>query len=875
MKKILLFFLCILFINTKVTIAKELYHVKEDTKSIESNGNVVFYLFGENLDSIFVKLEFNNEERILSEKVELISGNKYQLKLQLNMEEFKNVGEINFHFSLDGANYNHSITLPVSNDLNSLKIENAYLMPNKLKNEAFGKLIIEGKNLKSDSIKIATDVNVELASESENIIEYLIGPVSNETDKDITKSLNIYIKDQLFKTIEYSILHDIKTVSKNFTAESIYAITDDNNFYDTIEIYFKDKVMAKKSNLTEEIFLCEYYNLTNPPFSNELIKEVKIDENKLTIKLKKSVEFTSPRIRINEGIIYNSEKNENEYIDLFIKNSKYANLPKFIKVIGNTQTKLPYTGGQITIAFEGKNLVQQKTFLKMFDVRSTTPMKTISPTKIENINDKDICTFEVDIPENLDSKGKSYIFLISVDGFTTVNNSSENSMDTHNINSKIVVTVFPKDVSLETPIITHATISSYGATPGDDNTKTIVPTSQGSKKTFVKLYGSNLNKYKTKVKILDENNINWPVINNPDQKIPNMPYMVYDGNGVIGKNNYQNLEIILMNNLNKDLKFKYYFSADGLIFNDDVAVEALLLKNDGKDSTDIVNVTNVFLDQNNNKLMEDILVHGYSFFKNLKYNFTFEGYTLDKIENFKENYGKEDFTITYRYKKINTIPFEPTNTIEKDPRPWNNQEILKPKNNNQDNDKESQNQKIYEQLELIKNNSHVPHFTDIVGYEEIIKDLWQFGIITGKDDNTIGLKDYLDRKTAMTILSRLFNKKNFKIIENPFIDVKSNIWYKDHVDKLYTLGFLKGNDENLFLPDTNINNLELSVIISRIIDKLNINENIGSQKSIFSIPEWASDSYNKCLNLGIIKDSGDHAITKLDFIISIHKLINM
>ena len=98
-----------------------------------------------------------------------------------------------------------------------------------------------------------------------------------------------------------------------------------------------------------------------------------------------------------------------------------------------------------------------------------------------------------------------------------------------------------------------------------DNTHTVSPTGQESKKTLVHLYGINFDEKKSKIKIVDENGITWyPVNDSTSDSASNFIMIAFNHTGITGNGNSQVMEVICPNNFKGDQTFTYYIAPDGV-----------------------------------------------------------------------------------------------------------------------------------------------------------------------------------------------------------------------------------------------------------------------------------------------------------------------
>lgn len=96
-------------------------------------------------------------------------------------------------------------------------------------------------------------------------------------------------------------------------------------------------------------------------------------------------------------------------------------------------------------------------------------------------------------------------------------------------------------------------------------------------------------------------------------------------------------------------------------------------------------------------------------------------------------------------------------------------------------------------------------------------------------------------------------------IKQSFDDVKSNYWAYENVEFVYEKGLMIGKTENLFEPEANLTRGELVTVISRIIEKSNMNLEKTQRNIEFTdiSKHWAKDDIIKLNEYGLIKGYDD------------------
>ncbi|GAB7567596.1 MucBP domain-containing protein [Gemella sp. Musashino-2025] len=138
------------------------------------------------------------------------------------------------------------------------------------------------------------------------------------------------------------------------------------------------------------------------------------------------------------------------------------------------------------------------------------------------------------------------------------------------------------------------------------------------KKTVAHLYGTNLKASITKVKIIDQNGVEWPIhTKGSDVSASDYPMMLIGklGNGISGDGTYQEAEIVLPNSLDKDMTFTYTFAPDGVNFDENHKVTAVVEKTGATKSGEKRSITVKYQTEDGKELKKSKVLNGYSWFK--------------------------------------------------------------------------------------------------------------------------------------------------------------------------------------------------------------------------------------------------------------------
>ncbi|MBF0714783.1 MucBP domain-containing protein [Gemelliphila palaticanis] len=469
---------------------------------------------------------------------------------------------------------------------------------------------------------------------------------------------------------------------------------------------FKDVVLVAKENKTNADKVYKVYygygdNASNvsseiivkPSVSNEVTKVViptiLLNYNNdlvlepVTFKIMekdggKSKEITSVMSMLTEIEV---EKNK-EYTISLNSNDKYTMVPlSFVvdndngepKIVGSNDTLvqldlskkiltpiindysinndiLNSSGGKVTVAITGENLKYSDygTRVRVIDIDTSAENSDITKGIVYREEGNRLFA-DINFPGNTSNKTKSY-------SLTIYSNLNQVFNKSGNRSQRAVISVLPANASNTDITLSNLTINSYatnstGALSDGVNPKhTVTATNQESKKTEVKLYGTNLKESVTKIRIFDTNGVEWPIFVAGSTLSGIYPKMILPGtsgigNGIVGNGNFQLLEVILPNELSTDMTYSYYISIDGsgnLV--EDNKVTATVKA--GSATSEKVNpekrtITIKYQDEHGRKLKDDKTIVGYSWFY----------YTVEKdnIENYSFKNVKDNLNLTGKF----------------------------------------------------------------------------------------------------------------------------------------------------------------------------------------------------------------------------------
>lgn len=439
-----------------------------------------------------------------------------------------------------------------------------------------------------------------------------------------------------------------------------------------ITVYFYEKISAAKDMdfLKKSIFLKTKEEEGYAPLEAEDALEF-VDEHTLEIRLHAAKDFkNTAKIKVEERSIFDTNRQvENNPFESFLQQSGAISEVKI-----EEGTVLSSEGGQVRLRIKGQNLSKEKFRLKVL------PNKVFSGKEEDNIFEPADLKIEADtgfspnaeeaekeglvvsfsIPKNESKEMKSFTLRLSADGGMSFKNRfSKQALP----NEKLVLTQLFEGQDESTPAISFASIQSYGTSGGGtdvvDNTHTVSPTGQESKKTLVHLYGVNFDEKKSKIKIVDENGITWyPVNDSTSDSASNFIMIAFNHTGITGNGNSQVMEVICPNNFKGDRTFTYYIAPDGVHYDMQHKVTATVLDDKTPNKLELSgkNIRAVkvsYVDVEGNILEDPEYIQGYSFAKVMSFGivpkelsgYKAKSYRYGSIQNRKMQWTEGDIRI--------------------------------------------------------------------------------------------------------------------------------------------------------------------------------------------------------------------------------------
>ena len=362
---------------------------------------------------------------------------------------------------------------------------------------------------------------------------------------------------------------------------------------------------------------------------------------------KVSYTITVPKNEINKDVKYK-----------FVVTVDGAETNKYLeKTNYSLENEVLQGGGEGSLVLKGNNLTTSNVKIRVFNADSVEENTILTNSAVYEKRNNDLVV-KINFPENNTNISKSYKVKIYQNG-KEVNITTLEGRDRRD---KPTFTVVGKDQDSTKPVLSNLTITSYrtsgtgAVNDGVEKTYTTVASNQVSKKTEVHLYGANLNEVKTKVKIVDQNGVEWP-IEGAESDLIKMVLAGKSGvnNGILGNGTFQIAEIILPGNLKENMKFTYTFAVDGTNFDTTHKVHAIVEKTGGQVDPVVKTITLKYQDETGKKIAEDKVLKAYSHFPVSVGKADLTGYTFVKVKDISALNDRigEKTEITYVYKNSN------------------------------------------------------------------------------------------------------------------------------------------------------------------------------------------------------------------------------
>ena len=570
-------------------LSKEGGEVKLELITMKVNGNHI------SAKDVKIQVLLNNVPTDLGKKA-VITGDKAKKTITLNFPKNDTSKEqvYTIKFNTKGSetdfqeNPTVKVTVASSEQSNMVINELKVKTPNLPKAGGVNTVTIKGENLESDKLKLEI-FKVENGIENKINMDYTF----NGTNKVQSATLN-FPKAKSDKKEVYKIrLNDKEvtvTVGGDESGETVDFVPSNvylDNSKTKITLKFDERVFEINDIETLKAGI-SFKKSASDNFEKLKAKDkVEVLEDKIVITLESPIEIkTGAKIKFEERIIKDGKNRENKSFEQFIKDAfPTVNEANFVE--GEILTKL---GGNSKVKLVGENLskaVKVKILKNNKDKTSNSEITESANVKVEVVNNTEqIITFK--LPENKTKRAETYSVMVSLDDGKTYSSAIGVNI-LQNRAKRLVATVLATDKITDKPILSFMSIQSYGTSGGGteqpDVTHTYTPVGQESKKTWVTMFGANFNKALTKIKIVDENGIEWYPLQNEgtSDSMDNFIMVSSDGTGIYGNGNTQMFELICPRNVtnpknpNGDVTFKFLVAVDGENYDEEVFVRATVV----------------------------------------------------------------------------------------------------------------------------------------------------------------------------------------------------------------------------------------------------------------------------------------------------------
>ena len=570
-------------------LSKEGGEVKLELITMKVNGNHI------SAKDVKIQVLLNNVPTDLGKKA-VITGDKAKKTITLNFPKNDTSKEqvYTIKFNTKGSetdfqeNPTVKVTVASSEQSNMVINELKVKTPNLPKAGGVNTVTIKGENLESDKLKLEI-FKVENAVETKIEMNYAFVGTSEVQSATLNFSKAKSDKKEVYKIrlndkeVTVTVGGDESGETVDFVPSNVYL----DNSKTKITLKFDERVFEINDIETLKAGI-SFKKSASDNFEKLKAKDkVEVLEDKIVITLESPIEIkTGAKIKFEERIIKDGKNRENKSFEQFIKDAfPTVNEANFVE--GEILTKL---GGNSKVKLVGENLskaVKVKIQKNNKDKTSNSEITESANVKVEVVNNTEqIITFK--LPENKTKRAETYSVMVSLDDGKTYSSAIGVNI-LQNRAKRLVATVLATDKITDKPILSFMSIQSYGTSGGGteqpDVTHTYTPVGQESKKTWVTMFGANFNKALTKIKIVDENGIEWYPLQNEgtSDSMDNFIMVSSDGTGIYGNGNTQMFELICPRNVtnpknpNGDVTFKFLVAVDGKNYDEEVFVRATVV----------------------------------------------------------------------------------------------------------------------------------------------------------------------------------------------------------------------------------------------------------------------------------------------------------
>lgn len=582
---------------------------------------------------------------------------------------------------------------------------------------------------------------------------------------------------------------------------------------------------------------------------------------------------------------------------------------------------LEHTGGRVHLQIKGHNFNDKKVRAKVSKLEALKKLTngSVGVTELENVDvlatDKQIdITFMA--PANNSKHIESYIVLLSLDG---IYYSGEYAQTINERAKRMVVSVKNEGLDTKEPVLGFARITSYETNPVvngvPDSLHTITPVNQESKKTFVYLYGINLDENRTKIRAIDSRGVifspvAYSVADSTDRFLTvSWAYQGYGNNQFIELIAPRMYKADMVDGKPVDQKYKYQIAVDGKNFNDEIVVHATV-KDDGESRLDkdelLCEVKLNFVDERGRVIHEPIMRKGYYILppdavsmrpieiEGYKYSFNHSEYDIVEKSIAEFSPGVKETKkgeITYIYKSLKSEAIEPlTDSTSKteegkdnsytdfDPDKTAHAEKIE----KMEGDKKVPLGELQQQVSEVFDLPKEPVVKEVIfedlkegkGSEALVS-LAKYGIIKGMSETRMEPERELSRAMFVEMLYRTVkDKSGDKLVLN---DLNTMDWFFKSASWASAKGLVVGDAEGNFLGNKKLTGAEFAVILDRFVKRFNLPIVDMDMAVSVQAPKWAEEALVRMIKAGLVSpDTDAHAfVTREEAAKSIYILLKL
>lgn len=518
--------------------------------------------------------------------------------------------------------------------------------PSLDKNGGIAKVTVKGKNLDSKNLKAEI---YKLVNKKEEKIDKKVEFIGTDTLQSASITFEKVEKEETY-IVKLNDKSCKITVGGKKSLDTVAVVPDVcylNNQKNKITVkLFAPVTLTVSEKEFKDAITIDSKKLTDEDKVSLLGKNIIIElKNELTVKANSKIEF-------KERLFKNENNEENKAFWARIQNAiPYGSSLEFVE--GQVLAK---SGGKVKLKFTGENLKENVKVKVLKSDKQRTPVATTEDGKVtvnkKNDNEQEI---SFNLPENKGKISESYTILVSVDGGRKYMSDYGANVLKSEKEKTTVATVLADETINNKPTLSFMSITSYGTEGGGneepDITITHTPVGQASKKTWISLYGANLDEGLTKVKVIDQNDIEWyPIENEGTTDSMDNFLMVMKNNkgrfGIFGDGTSQKIELICPRNIrlmgegDKSPKYKILVAVDGINYNQEITVTAIIT-DDGDPGKEILSKDKIkevcvsYETENGKKVIESKKVKGYTWSKLRSFNIRAiekDGYKLQGVK---------------------------------------------------------------------------------------------------------------------------------------------------------------------------------------------------------------------------------------------------